>query len=139
MPGRLPAVILFAAWAYASAGCGTDAVGVEACRQIQEARCRQAQSCGLPVDMPYHTSGTDVDACIRFYDDACLHGLSSGSDPGPPAVNACVDAINQAPMADGGCSIVAKPELADACSWLVPPSPPDSGASDSSAADSTAE
>jgi hypothetical protein len=107
-------------------GCGTDAVGVQACRQIQAARCRQAPSCGISLEPPYHTSGTDVDACIRYYDDACLHGLAS-TDPGPPSVNACVDAINRAPMTDGGCAIVNKPELVDACSWLVPPPMPDSG------------
>ena len=119
------AVTLLAALAQAAAGCGTDAVGVQACRQIQEARCRQAPACGIFLQPPYHTSGTDVDACIRYYDDACLHGLSTGSDPGPLSVNACVDAINRAPMTDGGCAIVETPEQADACAWLAPPSTPD--------------
>jgi hypothetical protein len=94
-------------------------------------------SCGISIQPPYHTSGTDVDACIRYYDDACLHGLSSGSDPGPVAVNACVAAINQAPMLDGGCSVVVMPEMAKACSWLSPPGQADSSTSDSTASDSS--
>ena len=27
--------------------CGTDAVGIETCRQIEEARCRQAPHCPI--------------------------------------------------------------------------------------------
>jgi hypothetical protein len=131
------AVWLALALPYAAAGCGTDAVGVQACRQIQAARCQQASSCGMPLAPPYRTSGTDVDACIRFYDVACLHGLSINMDPEPPSLNACVDAINRAPMTDGGCAVVEQPELADACAWLVPPSTPDS--SSDSTADSSAE
>jgi hypothetical protein len=109
---------------HATTACGTDAVGVQACRQVQGARCRQASSCGISLEPPYHTSGTDVDACIRYYDDVCLHGLAS-SDPGPARVNACVDAINNAPTMDGGCAVVNNPEQVGECSWLVPPSMPD--------------
>lgn len=100
-----------------STACGTDAVGVESCRKVEEARCRQAPSCGIPLEPPYHTSGNDVGACIRFYDDACLHGLEV-SDPGPTAVNACVAAIQS-----NGCGVVKAPETAPdaACAWLVPP------------------
>lgn len=104
----------------ALAGCGTDAVGVQACRQIQEARCRQAPACGIPLEPPYHANGSDVDGCIRFYNDQCLHGLANGNDPGPIAVNACVAAINRGPMTDGGCSVVLSPQTADGCSWLAP-------------------
>jgi hypothetical protein len=115
--------IALAALSLVAGGCGTDAVGVQACRQIQEARCRQAPACNISLEPPHHTSGSDVDACIRFYNDACLHGLASAGDPGPIAVNACVAAINHAPTTDGGCSLVINPQTADACSWLAPPPP----------------
>jgi hypothetical protein len=93
--------------------CGTDAVGVQTCRQIEQARCEQAPACGIPLEPPFHTSGSDVDACIRFYDDACLHGLSV-SDPGPIETNQCVLAIR-----NHGCSVVVHPESDPACAWLV--------------------
>jgi hypothetical protein len=123
MPRGWLGTLLLVALARSSVACGTDAVGVDACRQIQQARCRQAPACGIAA--PNHTSGTDVDACIRFYNDACLHGLSIGSDPGPASVNACVDAINRAPQMDGGCAVVAAPEVAAECSWLTPPAAAD--------------
>ncbi len=102
-------------------GCGTGAVDVDGCRQIEEARCRQAPGCGIPITPPYFTSGTNVEACIRFYDDACLHGLAS-SDPGAAAVNACVMAIQNDTVKKDGCSIVLVPQTDQAaCGWLVPP------------------
>jgi hypothetical protein len=104
-------------------GCTTDAVGVDACRQIEEARCRQAPACGIPLEPPYHTAGDDVGACIRFYDIACLHGLELASDPGTQAVNACVAAIE-----NDGCSVVSEPENDPACAWLVPPTTEDAAA-----------
>ncbi|MGH7270056.1 MAG: hypothetical protein ACREJ3_06455, partial [Polyangiaceae bacterium] len=91
--------------------CGTDAVGVDSCRQIEEARCHRGPGCGITLQPPYFTAGSAVDACIRAYDDACLHGLDV-SDPGPTAVNACVVAIQ-----NGACSIVEKPESSAACVW----------------------
>ncbi|MBV9949176.1 MAG: hypothetical protein JOZ69_20170 [Myxococcales bacterium] len=109
--GSLLVPTAMAALGVASA-CGTDAVGVDACRKIEEARCERAPDCRIVLVPPYHTSGTDVDACRRFYDDACLHGLAS-SDPGTTATNACVGAIDQ-----GGCDVVAHPESDPACAWL---------------------
>ncbi len=113
-----PAALAALALAAALGGCGTDAVGVDACRQIQAARCRQAPACGIAIEPPYHQSGSAVDACIRFYNDECLHGLSSGKDPGPTALSACVAAINGGAMADGGCAVVLSPQTTGACSWL---------------------
>jgi hypothetical protein len=115
-PGTL--AILVAGLANA---CGTGAVDVGACKQIEEARCRQAPACGIPIEPPYFTSGTDVDACIRFYDDACLHGLVAG-DPGAAAVNACVAAIQSDTLEKDQCGIVRAPQTDQAaCGWLVPP------------------
>ncbi len=92
--------------------CGTNATGVDACRQIEGARCRRAPACGIPLQPPYHTAGNDVDACIRFYDLACLHGLAV-SDPGSAAIQACTSAIN-----NNGCGVVQHPESDTACAWL---------------------
>jgi hypothetical protein len=105
--------------ALAAAGCSTDAVDVDGCKQIEEARCRQAPACGLALSVPNFTSGTDVDACIRFYDDACLHGLAV-SDPGPAAISACVTAIQSTSTKDH-CAVVQAPQTdTAACGWLVP-------------------
>jgi hypothetical protein len=112
--------------------CGTDAEGVDACKQIEAARCRAASSCGVAIDSPYTTVGTSVDACIRTYDVACLHGLVVGSDPGTAAVNACVAAIGDHPCSPGGPNLVESPEKDPKCAWLAPP-PAEAG----SAADAT--
>ena len=102
-------------------GCGNGAVDVNGCRQIEEARCRQAPACGIPIEPPYFTSGTNVEACIRFYDDSCLQGLAS-SDPGAAAVSACVTAIQNDTLKKDGCNTVKSPETDQAaCGWLVPP------------------
>jgi hypothetical protein len=100
--------------------CGGGAVDVDGCKQIEEARCRQAPACGIPIEPPYFTSDGDVDACIRFYDDACLHGLAV-SDPGPTALAACVSAIQGDTLAKDGCSVVKSPQTdVAACGWLAP-------------------
>ncbi|MEO6599316.1 MAG: hypothetical protein ABIQ16_05550 [Polyangiaceae bacterium] len=121
-----------------SAGCGTDAKGVDDCRDIEEARCVAAKSCDLLGDV-------DVDGCKRFYRDQCLHGLAVSS-PGPNQVKLCVAAIQNAgscvrqsggknaPLdecdprigisssssATTACEIVNEPELATECAFLVP-------------------
>jgi hypothetical protein len=130
-----------------SAGCGTDAVGVDACRDVELARCEAAQYCGT-ID--------DVAACRRFYRDHCLHGLRKGIETPPEdEVNACVEAIKKAGQCAKGdrdarledcmpdvtrdsgeathaCDIVLFPEWADECSFLgtkgeLPPHPGDGG------------
>ena len=68
-------------------GCGTDAVGVDECRRIESARCVAGQSCGIVAD---------VESCQRFYRDHCLHGLWSTTEPGAPAVKACITSIQAA-------------------------------------------
>jgi hypothetical protein len=102
--------------------CGSEAVGVAACRKIEGARCENARSCGLDLTKPVHRSDSpsdDVGACKRFYEDACLHGLVTPTEPGSVAVQACVDAINSTP----DCEIVKSPEKSPACAFLVPPAP----------------
>jgi hypothetical protein len=121
-----------------AAGCGTDAKGVDDCRDIEEARCAAAKSCNLLGDV-------DVDGCKRFYRDQCLHGLAVSS-PGSNQVKSCVAAIqnagscvsqsggSDAPLdqcdppisisssssATKACEIVKEPELATECAFLVP-------------------
>jgi hypothetical protein len=94
--------------------CGNSADGTGACRSIEEARCRRAPACGIALEPPFHTSGGDVDACIRYYDVACSHGLTVG-EPGAGAVNACVHAIETEPS----CTIVHAPETDPNCAWLA--------------------
>jgi hypothetical protein len=113
--------LVFALAPFAAVGCGTDATGIETCKRIEEARCNQAPRCpSIDLQPPYSTSGTDVQACIRFYDTACLHGLAV-SDPGSTSkeVSACVNAIDTA-SGDAGCATIEAPWEADACSWLNP-------------------
>jgi hypothetical protein len=114
-------------------GCGTDAIGVGDCKQIEEARCRAAAKCpAIPLGNVYYTSGNAVDACIRFYDVACLHGLEV-NDPGAPAVAACVAAIE---ATDGGasCSVVEEPwtDPKGRCTWLNPSNIPEASTPEAS-------
>jgi hypothetical protein len=131
----LSATLLSAASSFClvtASGCGTTAVGVDDCRDIEQARCRAGKSCGI-VD--------DVAACERYYRDHCLHGLA-GKPPGASAVGACVQTIEAAGrcasedpeigLSDcdpavtaprGGlgkaCDVVRHPERADECSFLA--------------------
>jgi hypothetical protein len=121
-------VVLSWAWALAGPGCGTEPVAPDACRKIEEARCELAPGCpGLNI--------TDVDACKRFYRDQCLHGLAIAGDPGAPVVDTCVAALRIAAACTtpdsgcvattipvkSGCEVVARPELAKDCEFLIPP------------------
>jgi hypothetical protein len=113
---RLFASLLFTASALVPAltACSSDAVGIDGCRKIEEARCVRATECGLDLSKPVHEGKTpeaDVKACVRFYRDACLHGMPS--DPGVRETDACVSAIGT-----GSCDVVLRPEQNDACRFL---------------------
>jgi hypothetical protein len=110
--------------------CGTSAVGVGDCREIEQARCDAAVAC--------HTV-TDAAECKRFYRDQCLHGLPT-QEPGA-SVDECVTAIKNlttcvkiggthvelahcdpavpAQNATLACEVVKSPERAYACSFLA--------------------
>jgi hypothetical protein len=107
--------------------CGPSATGVDACKQIEEARCQKAGACGISTEPPYSTNGSDVGACIRYYDVQCMHGTSV---PVPVAaqVNACVAAI-QSSACDGGTPLF---ETDPACDWLTQNPSPEAGATPSS-------
>jgi hypothetical protein len=109
---------------------GADGTG--ACRQIEEARCQRAPGCSISLEPPFHTSGGDVDACIRFYDVACSHGLAVG-EPGAAAVNACVAAIRSGP-----CTVVQTPQSDLACAWLASPTTTAAATPDAASAEDAA-
>lgn len=115
-----------------SSGCGTKAVGVDECRDIERARCRAGSPCGIVEDVP---------ACERYIRDHCLHGLAT-KPPSSAVVDACVQVIERAgrcASADPGtligeceeevsteywtletaCDVVAHPELTTECAFLT--------------------
>jgi hypothetical protein len=114
------------------AACGSDATGVDECRQIETARCQQALGCGISLSSPPAVSDS-VDGCISFYNDACLHGLEV-ADPGSPAVNACIQAIQDVD-ASNHCLTVQFPQTSLSCAWLTPPTTTVDDASDDADAD----
>jgi hypothetical protein len=102
-----------------SAACGTSPVGVEACRKIEKVRCESAQACGINLEKPVHEGDSaeqNVAACIRYYDDQCLHGIVAAKEPAPQAVDACVQAI-----ITSDCAVVKSPETHKDCAFLIPP------------------
>jgi len=134
---RAVAVAFVALCLLPGGGCGTDAVGVESCRDIELARCDAAATCGT-VD--------DAASCRRFYHDQCLHGLPV-PDPGKLQVQDCVEMIERAracavegpdtaladcprevtsePSVSTVCELVAAPEFGSECRFLAPASEPD--------------
>jgi hypothetical protein len=116
-------------------GCKTGAIGVEACRKVEAARCEAANSCGLVGSLT---------ECIRFSHDNCLHGFGANADPRPSDVDSCVEALQAANQcviergdvtpaqcknellsdsrADKICNFVISPELTPQCLFLAPDS-----------------
>ena len=86
LSGALAALSLFTLLAPAS--CGSDAVGVDACRAIETARCEAATACGFTEEQ--------VQSCTLFYRDECLHGVENADagTPTTPTIDACVAAVN---------------------------------------------
>jgi hypothetical protein len=106
--------------------CGTSAIGVDICNEIESARCTRAANidggCGIDFMAPFEdapasssTPSENAATCIRFYSIACLHGLVTPDLPPAANVNDCVDAI-----ANGSCAVVLNPADASAsCTWLA--------------------
>jgi hypothetical protein len=144
----LPRLLLAVGLAALPAGvavlsCGTGAVGVDACRTIEEARCQLAPMCSPTM--------FDVGRCTRFYRDECLVGIQDTTitDNNALATDAqnCVAALNaiaacgagdagcaaldlvpDASCADGGydptspCNVILYcPEVLGECSFVVQP------------------
>ncbi|WP_437971706.1 hypothetical protein WMF04_21415 [Sorangium sp. So ce260] len=87
----------------ATQSCGNDAVGIDACRKIEAARCEAAAAC------PDWVGSADADervkACVEFTWDQCLHGIANdgtggdnraAAEPKDDQVKACVDAVGAA-------------------------------------------
>jgi len=135
----LSATLLAAAATFSlvtASSCGTNAVGVDDCRDIEQARCRAQASCldadGVPLI-------TDVPACERYYRDHCLHGFAV-KPPASASVSDCVQLIetagrcaqedSESPLActetrtrrytgfATACDLVTHPELAAECAFL---------------------
>lgn len=135
----LSATLLSAAATFSvvTASCGTNAVGVDDCRDIEQARCRASAWCldadGVPLIQ-------DVPACERYYRDHCLHGFAV-KPPAGADVAGCVQLIEQAgrcaqedPDSELGCTetatarrtgftsacdVVTHPERANECAFLL--------------------
>lgn len=131
-----------------AAGCGTDAVGVDKCRSIEQARCDAGVHCGV-VD--------DVEQCKLYYRDQCLHGLAHG-DATSTEIEHCVKTIQLAgdcakkngadaklsscakpPSAQPNglttaCAIVETPQQTDECAFLSA-KPPEAGPSEAGTGD----
>ena len=99
------------------AACGTDAMASDACRKIEQARCRKAPGC---PELGIGAGG--VEECVQFARDRCLHGLAV-ADPGAATVDRCVAAIEAATS----CDIVVSPSSDPACAFLEPVPIPDAG------------
>lgn len=116
--------------------CGTNAVGVDQCDQIETARCNRAVmldcgggDTGINLSIPPHPED-NLSACIRFYGIACLHGLAIPALPAATsAVPDCVSFITN----DASCAFVGAPQSASECAWL------DAGPDAEAAADVEAE
>lgn len=135
------ALLPIAAWI--APGCGTDAVGIEACRQIELARCDVAPRCAGFEGSPAIETEEQVANCRNFYRDHCLLGLENAeAEPGQGDIDACVAAIERtaecgsprsSTMAECGvelragedgalapCRVLQEPERLQACRWLEP-------------------
>jgi hypothetical protein len=119
-----------------ASSCGTSAVGVDSCRDIEQARCRASASC---LDADGARLIDDVPACERYYRDHCLHGLAV-KPPAGASVSACVQLIEAAGDCAAGdpaatlddcpiteqragltraCDVVSHPERATECAFLL--------------------
>ncbi len=107
---RLACWLLVPLLAWAFGACGTDAMGTDACRKIEQARCRKAPACPA-LDV---RGSTGVEECTQFARDQCLHGLAV-ADPGGGSVDKCVSAIDHA----SSCDTVIDPSTAPSCAFLV--------------------
>jgi hypothetical protein len=127
-------VALAAVAGVGAGGCGTDAVGIEACEAIENARCDAAVACRPDWDPAY---------CKDYYRDQCLHGIENAeASPSQEAIDACVAAIGKVqgcaqtgvataaecaiPLVDGAdpgtspCTLITvSPELMKACSFVA--------------------
>jgi hypothetical protein len=109
---RLPLCV--SALVVACVGCSTDAVGIDACRAIESARCDAAPACeGTPQAFGLVTE-TQVENCKTYYRDHCLVGLeNTDGEPDTDDVEACVEAVGKlAQCARDGVEAIADCDVA---------------------------
>jgi len=133
-----------------SMGCGTDAVGKDACKRVETARCELAPVCAQRAESPDIETEDDVARCIDFYNDQCLHGLQDTEEaPDDGAIDVCVEAIKAAAGCSGtetiaecdsapertsaefdgehACEILRHPERLAGCGFLAKPTEGEQG------------
>lgn len=136
------ACALFVLGAAGLGGCSTDAVGIEACRLIQTARCEVAPACLGQEEFAIETE-EQVENCKTYYIDGCLVGVENpeaGDNSGASceavirAIGACEAAGEPLATCKNGdepvllrdeadddttnCMALAKPHVLAECSWL---------------------
>lgn len=139
------ACALFVLGGAALGGCSTDAVGIEACRLIQTARCEVAPACLGQEEFAIETE-EQVENCTTYYVDGCLVGVENpdagdesgkGCEGAIRAIGACeaagtplaecknesdenalVKLRDGADEATSNCMALAKPHVLELCKWL---------------------
>lgn len=128
-------------------GCSTDAVGIDACRVIESARCDAAPACEGDETSFGIASEEQVRNCKLFYNDHCLLGVENdAAEPAADDVDKCEAAIvavaacktkkveamsdckdkkgNLVTMVDDAantltpCEAIKTPEKIKACKWI---------------------
>jgi hypothetical protein len=119
------AVVALATVCALAFACKSSAVGVATCRQVEDALCARAPTCGVPLSTPVVPNGVDpVEACQLFYETECLHGLETSEVPSSTEVAQCIAAINTQTVGCDGGALITDPQdvaLNGACAWLLPP------------------
>jgi len=129
-------------------GCSTGAVGIDACRAIESARCDAAPDCQGDENSFGIETEEQVSNCKVFYNDHCLVGLeNTEAEPAQDDVDKCVNAVaavakckrtpdivtmdacntsneNAAETVEGEagrtpCEVLQEPELLKACAFVA--------------------
>lgn len=123
----------------ASTGCEGDAVGVDACTQIEQRRCELAPACAGKAGIPNIKDEVSIQNCKDLYRDHCLVGLENTSrEPNKDEIDACLAALTATTdcqkngvtemsaclgvVVDDGsaspCTVFAHPERLAACKFI---------------------
>lgn len=120
-------------------GCDGDAVGVDACRQIEQHRCELAPACAGKAGIPDIKDEVQIQNCKDLYRDHCLVGLeNTAKEPTQEEIDGCLAALTATTQCqkDGAvdmsacagaavdnpslspCKVFAAPEHLDACRFI---------------------
>ncbi|NUP10374.1 MAG: hypothetical protein HOW73_30355 [Polyangiaceae bacterium] len=105
--------------------CSTGAVGIDACRQIESARCEAAPACENGDPSFGIATEEQVDNCKVFYNDHCLVGLeNTEAEPVQDDVNDCVAAVQaMAACQTAGAATLAECDAIDVDKVIDPDYP----------------